>query len=119
MKLVKIIVEAGFSADLLEVSVSATGTMSRTPQTYTRNTAPPPPLPGRIERILTEARWLTLAVLALYLILIFATYSKGDPGWSHAASVARVQNWGGRLGAYMADLLLFIFGISAWWWCAL
>ncbi len=24
---------------------------------------------------------------------------------------------GGRAGAWLADLLLFIFGFSAWWWC--
>ena len=29
------------------------------------------------------------------------------------------RNWGGRVGAWLADLLLFIFGFSAWWWCVL
>ena len=28
----------------------------------------------------------------------------------------RLHNWGGRFGAYLSDLLLFIFGLSAWWW---
>jgi S-DNA-T family DNA segregation ATPase FtsK/SpoIIIE len=35
-----------------------------------------------------------------------------------ASSVPRVGNWGG-VGAWMADLLLYIFGLSAWWWCVL
>ena len=67
-------------------------------------------------RLLSEARWLSLAVLAAYLILILSTYSKADPGWSHASLVPTLDNWGGRVGAWIADLMLFIFGFSAWWW---
>src|SRR5690606_3779493 len=33
-----------------------------------------------------------------------------------AAEVARVSNPGGRFGAWLADLLLYLFGLSAWWW---
>jgi len=95
--------------------------MTRTTQAYTRNPPAPraQPLPGRLARLLYEARWLVLAVLTLYLILILFSYSKADPGWSHASAVPRLGNWGGRVGAWIADLLLFIFGISAWWWCVL
>src|SRR5690606_4227653 len=39
-----------------------------------------------------------------------------DPGWSHAASDAVVRNQGGALGAWLADVLLYLFGFSAWWW---
>ncbi|MES2534610.1 MAG: DNA translocase FtsK 4TM domain-containing protein [Pseudomonadota bacterium] len=93
--------------------------MTRTSQTYTRNTNPPEQLPNRLVRLLSEARWLVLAVLTVYLILIFLTYSKADPGWSHANQVARLNNLGGRTGAWLADLMLFIFGFSAWWWCVM
>jgi DNA segregation ATPase FtsK/SpoIIIE, S-DNA-T family len=58
--------------------------MSKTTQTYTRNTSPPAPLPSRMVRLLSEARWFALTVITAYLILIFLTYSKADPGWSHA-----------------------------------
>jgi S-DNA-T family DNA segregation ATPase FtsK/SpoIIIE len=95
------------------------GFMTRTSQTYTRNTNPPAQLPNRLVRLLSEARWLALAVLAAYLVLIFLTYSKADPGWSHASLVPRMNNLGGRIGAWMADLMLFIFGFSAWWWCVM
>ena len=84
-----------------------------------RTTAPAPPLPGRLIRLLSEARWLILAAVSAYLLLILASYSTADPGWSHASGVARLHNWGGSLGAWMADLLLYIFGISAWWWCVM
>jgi S-DNA-T family DNA segregation ATPase FtsK/SpoIIIE len=51
-----------------------------------------------------------------YIGLILFGYSKADPGWSHAAQVERIANPGGRVGAWMADLLLYLFGLSAWWW---
>jgi len=58
-------------------------------------------------------------VLALYLALILLTFDKGDPGWSHSASVEQIRNSGGRIGAWLSDILLFIFGLSAWWWVVL
>lgn len=66
--------------------------------------------------LLQEARWLILGVMSLYVGLILLGYSQSDPGWSHAAEVARVSNPGGRFGAWLADLLYYLFGISAWWW---
>ncbi len=76
----------------------------------------PQPLPEKIASLLQEARWLVLAAAALYIGLILFGYDKADPGWSHAAQVARVANPGGRFGAWVADLLLYLFGVSAWWW---
>ena len=94
--------------------------MTRTTEAYTRKTAPrAQPLPSRLARLVYEARWLVLAALALYLVLILLSYSKADPGWSHANVVPKLSNWGGKVGAWLADLLLFIFGLSAWWWCVL
>jgi S-DNA-T family DNA segregation ATPase FtsK/SpoIIIE len=76
----------------------------------------PQPLPEKIAALLQEARWLVLAAAALYIGLILFGYSKADPGWSHAAQVERIANPGGRFGAWFADLLLYLFGVSAWWW---
>ena len=92
--------------------------MTKTTQAYTRNTNPPEahPLPNRLVRLLSEARWFVLTIVTVYLILVFLTYSKADPGWSHA-NAEQIQNWGGRIGAWAADLMLFIFGFSAWWFC--
>ncbi len=74
------------------------------------------PLPEKIVALLQEARWLVLATVALYVGLVLFGYSKADPGWSHAAQVERVANPGGRFGAWLADLFLSLFGVSAWWW---
>ncbi|UOD28238.1 DNA translocase FtsK 4TM domain-containing protein [Massilia violaceinigra] len=84
---------------------------------YTRKPVTRQPLPNRVVRLLSEARWIALAVVFLYFVMILLTYNKGDPGWSHEVQVSQVSNLGGRAGAYLADLLLFIFGFSAWWWC--
>jgi len=89
-----------------------------TTSTYTRKPAPPrQPMPNRLVRLLSEARWLATAVALLYFVLILLSYNKADPGWSHEAAVPHVVNLGGRAGAWLADLLLFIFGFSAWWLC--
>ena len=87
------------------------------PNSYTRNPTLRQPLPNRLVRLLSEARWIALAVMFLYFVLILLTYNKADPGWSHDVVVPKAINVGGRAGAWLADLMLFIFGFSAWWWC--
>jgi len=69
-------------------------------------------------RLLLEARWFISVALCLGLFAILLTYSKADPAWSHA-SFETPKNLGGRFGAYLADLMLYIFGISAFWWIVL
>lgn len=70
-------------------------------------------------RLVSEARWIALAGLSVYLVMILSSFSRLDPGWSHANAVQRLHNWGGKVGAWLADVMLFIFGLSAWWWCVL
>jgi S-DNA-T family DNA segregation ATPase FtsK/SpoIIIE len=77
------------------------------------------PLPAKLASLLREAKWLVLVALAAYLLLILATYHRTDPAWSHSATQAVIQNAGGRLGAWLADVLLYLFGLSAYWWAAL
>ncbi|MDD5247857.1 MAG: DNA translocase FtsK 4TM domain-containing protein [Rhodocyclaceae bacterium] len=74
------------------------------------------PLPEKIAAVVHEARWLVVAVACLYLALILWGYAPADPGWSHSVQVERIANPGGRFGAWLADLMLYVFGISAWWW---
>jgi DNA segregation ATPase FtsK/SpoIIIE, S-DNA-T family len=77
------------------------------------------PLPAKLAALIREAKWLALVALALYLALIFATFHRADPGWSHSVSGAVTENAGGAFGAWLADLLLYLFGASAYWWVAL
>ena len=80
---------------------------------------PSQPLPERIAVLVHEARWLAVAAAGLYLALILWGYDRTDPGWSRAAEVAAIANPGGRFGAWLADLALYLFGVSAWWWVGL
>ena len=66
-----------------------------------------------------EARWILFAALAAWLGLVLATWSATDPAWSHSAHATTTLNRGGTLGAYVSDLLLFLFGYSAWLWVVL
>ncbi|WP_028103919.1 DNA translocase FtsK [Pseudoduganella violaceinigra] len=88
-----------------------------TPSGYTRTATERQPLPNRLVRLLSEARFFALFVVCVYFILILASYNRLDPGWSHDNVVPAVHNLGGRGGAWLSDLMLYIFGLSAWWWC--
>lgn len=57
---------------------------------------------------------MTAVALALYLGMILVTYDPLDPGWSKSAETEVIHNAGGRFGAWLADLLLYLFGLSAY-----
>ena len=73
------------------------------------------PLPPKLASLLREAWWLLMAVAAVYLVLVLASYSAQDPSWSHSSSDPTVRNYGGAFGAWLSDMLLYVFGLSAWW----
>ncbi len=79
----------------------------------------PSPLPEKIAILLQEARWLILIAIATFLALSLWGYQPSDPGWSHAVHTTALHNPAGRTGAWLADLMLYIFGLSAWWWTVL
>lgn len=78
-----------------------------------------PPLPERLLGLLRESGWLLLVAVALYLVLILFGFDRNDPSWSHSASSAITHNPGGVFGAHLSDMLLYVFGFSAWWWVTL
>ena len=78
-----------------------------------------PPLTPKVARLLREAWWLLLVALALYLAIILGSYSPEDGGWSSTGSREVPANAGGPFGAWLADLLLYLFGLSAYWWVGL
>ncbi len=85
----------------------------------TLNRTDTPPLPGKIAALLRESKWFALLALALYLLLVLVTFDKSDPGWFHSTATATARNAGGRAGAWLSELLLYLFGISAYWVVAL
>ena len=67
-------------------------------------------LSDELKRLLREAGVLLLLPVALYLFVCLASYSPQDPGWSHAGPDLPVHNFGGHIGAFLADLLLGFCG---------
>ncbi|HET7262723.1 MAG TPA: DNA translocase FtsK 4TM domain-containing protein [Casimicrobiaceae bacterium] len=80
-----------------------------------RGSAPPRELPPRFARLVRESWWLLVVAGFVYLALILATYTRSDPGWSYSGTGAPLGNRGGIVGAWLSDLLLYLFGWSAWW----
>jgi DNA segregation ATPase FtsK/SpoIIIE, S-DNA-T family len=79
------------------------------------NRAAENPLPPKIASLLRESGWLAIVAMAVYLALILFTFDKTDPSWSHSVHAEHIRNSGGRFGAWLADILLYVFGLSAWW----
>ena len=69
--------------------------------------------PGR-QRLVRDIALIMIAPLLLYLLVCLFTFSPQDPGWSHSGSVtAPLENAGGRVGAWLADVLLYLCGYVA------
>ncbi|HUW51782.1 MAG TPA: DNA translocase FtsK 4TM domain-containing protein [Sulfuricella sp.] len=84
----------------------------------TRHRQPPEPVSPKLAGLFREAKWLGLVGLALYLAMVLFSYDQADPSWSHSGSRLTVHNAGGEMGAWLADMLLYIYGLSAYWWVA-
>ncbi|BBE09849.1 cell division protein FtsK [Mycoavidus cysteinexigens] len=76
-------------------------------------------LPRRISHLVIEIRWLLQLACVFLLLMALISYSPLDPSWTHAVQANHIANWGGRVGAWMADILLLFFGFSAYWWVVL
>ncbi|MDR2636741.1 MAG: DNA translocase FtsK 4TM domain-containing protein [Zoogloeaceae bacterium] len=76
-------------------------------------------LPDKVQFLLQESVLLLLLALALFLALSLWGYHDSDPGWSRTTGAAIIANPTGRAGAWVSDLLLYVFGFSAWWLTAL
>ncbi len=77
--------------------------------------APPPAAPNpRRQRLLRDIALILIAPVLLYLLASLFTFSPNDPGWSHSGSVtAPLHNVGGRVGAWLADVLIYLCGYVA------
>ncbi|HEY8048304.1 MAG TPA: DNA translocase FtsK 4TM domain-containing protein [Ramlibacter sp.] len=61
-----------------------------------------------------------LALVAGFVAIVFwflalASYSPGDPAFSTSGAGGPIHNWGGKLGAWVADASYFLLGFSVWW----
>jgi S-DNA-T family DNA segregation ATPase FtsK/SpoIIIE len=72
------------------------------------------PLAIQMNHRLREGLLILSAALAIFLLVSFSTYHSADPGWSSTGLGHKIANWGGRVGAFLADVLLSIFGYIAY-----
>ena len=72
------------------------------------------PLTPRLMRLIREAGLYALVAVSVYLFLLLWTYHPADPGWSHSGGGRAVANYGGPVGAWLADVLLHLFGYIAY-----
>ncbi len=69
----------------------------------------------RRQRLWRDIALILIAPLLLYLLASLITFSPSDPGWSHSGSItAPLHNVGGRVGAWLADVLLYLCGYVAY-----
>jgi S-DNA-T family DNA segregation ATPase FtsK/SpoIIIE len=71
-------------------------------------------LSEELKRRLREVGALLLFPVALYLLGCLFSYSPLDPSWSHVGQAEHAHNFFGMLGAYVADLLRYLFGMVAY-----
>jgi S-DNA-T family DNA segregation ATPase FtsK/SpoIIIE len=82
-------------------------------------------VPGGVRRFAHEVG-LILGLLGLVFWLVaLISYSQQDAAWSTSGTAqaagllpAAARNWGGRLGAWLADASYFLLGFSVWWMLA-
>jgi len=60
---------------------------------------------------LREGALVLLVAISAYLMLSLVTYAPNDPGWSYAGAREAAENAGGLVGAWLADVLLNLFGL--------
>jgi DNA segregation ATPase FtsK/SpoIIIE, S-DNA-T family len=66
-----------------------------------------------VSRGLRESGIIALGIVALVLLLALASYSPEDPGFSFTGNAMGVHNRIGVIGAWLADVLFFLFGRPA------
>lgn len=62
---------------------------------------------------LKEGALIGVVALCMYLSLALFTYDQEDPGWSYLGGNEVATNLVGRSGAWLADVMLFVFGYLA------
>ncbi len=85
------------------------------------------PIAGHVITNLREVLVFASFVVAIYLFIALITYHPDDPGWSHSVTANEIHNSAGTIGAWIADIMLYVFGylgyvipvmflVSGWRW---
>jgi DNA segregation ATPase FtsK/SpoIIIE, S-DNA-T family len=68
------------------------------------------PISDHVITNVREVLVFALLIVAIYLFIALFTYHPDDPGWSHSVSANDIHNSAGTVGAWIADIMLYIFG---------
>ncbi len=79
-----------------------------------RKTIAEPTSSSKLIRHLQEVTLIVLGAIALFLLISLFSYSATDQGWSHTSDAELIRNKGGVVGAWLADVLLYLFGYLAY-----
>ena len=66
------------------------------------------------QRIIREGTLILCFLTGLFFLIALVTYSPGDPGFSTTGDGGDIENAVGQSGAWIADLLLYLFGFLAY-----
>ncbi|MCX7256643.1 MAG: DNA translocase FtsK 4TM domain-containing protein, partial [Polaromonas sp.] len=87
-----------------------------------RRNSPAAAAPGGIKRFLREISLIVGLVGLVFWAAALLSYSQRDAAWSTSGNPDAMSgtqvlalNWGGHLGAWVADASYFLFGFSVWW----
>jgi len=62
---------------------------------------------------LNEVTGVVFLAIGVFLLLSLVTFHPGDPSWNTATSLERSENWTGRFGSTLADLIYTALGLAA------
>ena len=68
------------------------------------------PVSDKVLKNIREGLIFVSLCLALYLLIALFSYSQNDSSWSYSVDSDTFENNAGVVGAYIADILLYIFG---------
>jgi S-DNA-T family DNA segregation ATPase FtsK/SpoIIIE len=72
------------------------------------------PLSVQMQNRIREGLFLTSIACAVFLFVSLVTYHTSDPAWSSSGLGNKISNLGGRVGAWVADIFLSLFGVVAY-----
>jgi S-DNA-T family DNA segregation ATPase FtsK/SpoIIIE len=73
------------------------------------------PVRARAMRFAHEITLIAGFVALLFWLLAMLSFTPSDAAWSTSGTGGEIKNWGGRVGAWLADASYFLAGYSVWW----
>ncbi|MFV0680282.1 DNA translocase FtsK [Ottowia sp.] len=68
-----------------------------------------------VARFAQEVALILGMALIVFVTLALVSYSPQDAAWSTSGASGPIQNWAGKVGAWLADVAYVLLGFSAWW----